>query len=103
MSVESGPLGRRSTQLLIALRLLAVITITGLTWAGGLLSVPCMMCTCCTAPLARTLRRNGAPTSSVLAYWLGNPTLNPAECDSHPVRAMPGLGCQQRSRIFRLS
>jgi uncharacterized membrane protein YraQ (UPF0718 family) len=36
-----------------------------------------MMCTCCTAPLARTLRR-GAPTSSVLAYWLGNPTLNPA-------------------------
>lgn len=33
MSVESGPLGRRSTQLLIALRLLAVITITGLTWA----------------------------------------------------------------------
>lgn len=46
--------------------------------AGGLLSLPCMMCTCCTAPLARTLRRNGAPTSSVLAYWLGNPTLNPA-------------------------
>jgi hypothetical protein len=42
--------------------------------AGGLLSLPCMMCTCCTAPLARTLRRNGAPTSSVLAYWLGNPT-----------------------------
>jgi hypothetical protein len=41
--------------------------------------------------------------SAVLAYWLGNPTLNPAECDSHPVRAMPGLGCQQRSRIFRLS
>ena len=46
--------------------------------AGGLLSIPCMMCTCCTAPIAGTLRRNGAPMSSVLAYWLGNPTLNPA-------------------------
>ncbi|WP_207938585.1 permease [Actinomadura darangshiensis] len=45
---------------------------------GGLASVPCMMCTCCTAPIAGTLRRSGAPTSSVLAYWLGNPTLNPA-------------------------
>ncbi|WP_149263364.1 permease [Actinomadura sp. K4S16] len=45
---------------------------------GGLASVPCMMCTCCTAPIAGTLRRGGAPTSSVLAYWFGNPTLNPA-------------------------
>lgn len=45
---------------------------------AGLLAIPCMMCTCCTAPLARTLRRGGAPTSSVLAYWLGNPVLNPA-------------------------
>ncbi|WP_308207599.1 permease [Actinomadura madurae] len=40
--------------------------------------MPCMMCTCCAAPIVGTLRRNGAPTSSVLAYWLGNPTLNPA-------------------------
>jgi uncharacterized protein len=45
---------------------------------GGLLSMPCMMCTCCAAPLAGSLRRTGAPTSSVLAYWVGNPTLNPA-------------------------
>ncbi len=45
---------------------------------AGLLAIPCMMCTCCTAPLARALRRGGAPASSVLAYWLGNPVLNPA-------------------------
>lgn len=45
---------------------------------AGLIAIPCMMCTCCTAPIARTLRRGGAPTSSVLAYWLGNPVLNPA-------------------------
>jgi uncharacterized membrane protein YraQ (UPF0718 family) len=45
---------------------------------AGLLAIPCMMCTCCAAPLARTLRRGGAPTSSVLAFWLGNPVLNPA-------------------------
>lgn len=46
--------------------------------AGGLLALPTLMCTCCSAPIAATLRRNGAPTSSVLAYWLGNPVLNPA-------------------------
>lgn len=50
----------------------------GGTFIAGLVAVPCMMCTCCTAPLAGTLRRQGVPTSSVLAYWLGNPTLNPA-------------------------
>ena len=36
--------------------------------AGGLLSIPCMMCTCCAAPLVGSLRRSGAPTSSVLAF-----------------------------------
>lgn len=46
--------------------------------AGGLFAVPCMMCTCCTAPLTASLRRRGVPTSSALAYWVGNPTLNPA-------------------------
>ncbi|SPT59136.1 permease [Actinomadura madurae] len=45
---------------------------------GGFASMPCMMCTCCAAPIVGTLRRNGASTSSALAYWLGNPTLNPA-------------------------
>jgi len=46
--------------------------------AGGLLSLPSLMCTCCTAPIASTLRRDGASTSGALAYWIGNPTLNPA-------------------------
>lgn len=46
--------------------------------AGGLLAVPSMMCTCCTAPLAVSLRRRGVPATSALAYWIGNPTLNPA-------------------------
>ncbi|GAA2755502.1 permease [Actinopolymorpha rutila] len=46
--------------------------------AGGLLSMPSMMCTCCTAPVTASLRRRGVPTSSALAYWIGNPTLNPA-------------------------
>jgi uncharacterized membrane protein YraQ (UPF0718 family) len=45
---------------------------------GGLLSTPSMMCTCCTAPVAVGLRRSGVPTSAVVAYWLGNPLLNPA-------------------------
>jgi hypothetical protein len=42
------------------------------------LSLPCMMCTCCTAPIALSLRRRGVPASAAVSYWLGNPTLNPA-------------------------
>ncbi|GAA4231869.1 permease [Actinomadura meridiana] len=45
---------------------------------GGLLSLPSMMCTCCTAPVVTALRRRGASTPAALAYWVGNPTLNPA-------------------------
>ncbi|HEX5224176.1 MAG TPA: permease [Solirubrobacteraceae bacterium] len=44
---------------------------------GGAASLPCLMCTCCSAPVAVTLRREGAPRSTVLAYWMGNPVLNP--------------------------
>lgn len=46
--------------------------------AGGLLSTPSMMCTCCSAPVAVTLRRSGASLAAAGAYWLGNPLLNPA-------------------------
>lgn len=46
--------------------------------AGGLCALPSLMCTCCTAPIAATLRRDGAPASAALAYWIGNPVLNPA-------------------------
>src|SRR3954471_7813523 len=45
---------------------------------GGLLSTPSLMCTCCTAPVAATLRRDGVSPAAALAYWLGNPLLNPA-------------------------
>lgn len=46
--------------------------------AGGLLALPSLMCTCCTAPVAASLRRSGASVSATLAYWIGNPVLNPA-------------------------
>jgi uncharacterized membrane protein YraQ (UPF0718 family) len=46
--------------------------------AGGLAGMPSMMCTCCTAPVAVSLKRQGASTAAVVAYWLGNPLLNPA-------------------------
>ncbi|WP_245908646.1 permease [Pseudosporangium ferrugineum] len=46
--------------------------------AGGLAGTPSMMCTCCTAPVAVGLKRQGVGTAAVVAYWLGNPLLNPA-------------------------
>jgi uncharacterized membrane protein YraQ (UPF0718 family) len=45
---------------------------------AGVVSMPSMMCTCCTAPVTVGLRRRGAPLAAGLAYWLGNPLLNPA-------------------------
>ena len=45
---------------------------------GGLLSLPGMMCTCCTAPVAIGLRRSGVSLGAATAFFLGNPTLNPA-------------------------
>lgn len=45
---------------------------------GAALSMPSMMCTCCAAPVTAGLRRSGVPTGAALAYWVGNPLLNPA-------------------------
>lgn len=50
----------------------------GSALAGGIASMPSMMCTCCAAPVAVTLRRNGVTRTAAIAYWLGNPLLNPA-------------------------
>ncbi|HIZ98654.1 MAG TPA: permease [Candidatus Janibacter merdipullorum] len=50
---------------------------TGAAIAGAA-SLPGMMCTCCASPVAVSLRRSGVPVSSVVAFWLGNPVLNPA-------------------------
>lgn len=52
-------------------------SVTG-TVAGGLLAMPSMMCTCCSAPVAVSIRRQGVPVASALAYWVGNPVINPA-------------------------
>jgi uncharacterized protein len=41
-------------------------------------SLPGMMCTCCSAPIVRSLRRSGVTPANAAAYWLGNPVLNPA-------------------------
>src|SRR5437588_535249 len=48
------------------------------TAVAGLAAVPSMMCTCCAAPAAVGLARSGASVGAILAYWLGNPMLNPA-------------------------
>jgi len=46
--------------------------------AGGLLSIPAMMCTCCAAPVVAGLRTRQASPGAALAFWLGNTILNPA-------------------------
>jgi uncharacterized membrane protein YraQ (UPF0718 family) len=50
----------------------------GQALAGGVASLPSLMCTCCTAPVVVGLRRRGAAVPASLAYWVGNPVLNPA-------------------------
>lgn len=45
---------------------------------GGLASLPTMLCSCCAAPIAVGLRRNGSTAGAALAFWLGSPLLNPA-------------------------
>ena len=60
------------------LALLARRTTAGQALAAGAASMPSMMCTCCTAPVAVGLRRRGVPRAAAIAYWLGNPLLNPA-------------------------
>lgn len=37
-----------------------------------------MMCSCCAAPVAVSLRRRGAMAPATLAFWVDNPALNPA-------------------------
>src|SRR6202521_5041864 len=46
--------------------------------AGGLLSIPGMMCTCCAAPVVVGLRERQASPGAAIAFWLGNTVLNPA-------------------------
>jgi uncharacterized membrane protein YraQ (UPF0718 family) len=50
----------------------------GSTFIGGAASIPTMMCTCCAAPVAVGMRKKNASIGASLAFWLGNPTINPA-------------------------
>ena len=50
----------------------------GQTFVAGTVALPSMMCTCCTAPVAVGLRQRGVTPAASLAYWIGNPLLNPA-------------------------
>ncbi|MDO7905601.1 permease [Paenibacillus sp. JX-17] len=48
------------------------------TLIGGVASLPGMMCTCCAAPVAAGMRKRHVSIGASLAFWLGNPILNPA-------------------------
>lgn len=48
------------------------------TLFGTLFSLPGMMCTCCAAPVAAGMRRQQVSMGGTLAFWMGNPLLNPA-------------------------
>lgn len=50
----------------------------GTSALAAAVAVPSMMCTCCSAPLAVGMRRAEVSPGAVLAYWVGNPVLNPA-------------------------
>ncbi|MDE3208925.1 MAG: permease [Pseudomonadota bacterium] len=45
---------------------------------GSVFSLPCMMCTCCSTPVAIGMRQKRASVGSVVSWWLANPVLNPA-------------------------
>jgi uncharacterized membrane protein YraQ (UPF0718 family) len=60
------------------LRLMNRRSHTGQALVGAALSTPSMTCTCCAAPVAAGLRDTGIRRSAALAYWAGNPLLNPA-------------------------
>lgn len=45
---------------------------------SGLFAIPCMMCTCCSAPMAIGMRQSRASIGSVVSWWISNPVLNPA-------------------------
>ncbi len=50
----------------------------GGTLFGTLFSLPGMMCSCCAAPVTAGLRRQQVSMGGALAFWMGNPLLNPA-------------------------
>ena len=48
------------------------------TLLGTIFSLPGMMCSCCAAPVTAGMRRQNVSIGGALAFWMGNPVLNPA-------------------------
>lgn len=48
------------------------------TLLGTIFSLPGMMCSCCAAPVTAGMRRQQVSIGGALAFWMGNPVLNPA-------------------------
>ncbi|MBL5923339.1 permease [Lelliottia amnigena] len=48
------------------------------TLLGTIFSLPGMMCSCCAAPVTAGMRRQQGSMGGALAFWMGNPVLNPA-------------------------
>ena len=48
------------------------------TLLGTIFSLPGMMCSCCAAPVTAGMRRQQVSMGGALAFWMGNPVLNPA-------------------------
>lgn len=48
------------------------------TLLGTVFSLPGMMCSCCAAPVTAGMRRQNVSMGGALAFWMGNPVLNPA-------------------------
>lgn len=48
------------------------------TLLGTVFSLPGMMCSCCAAPVTAGMRRQNVSMGGALAFWMGNPLLNPA-------------------------
>jgi len=48
------------------------------TALAGIVSLPGMMCSCCAAPVTVGLRARSASVGAALAFFMGNPVLNPA-------------------------
>lgn len=47
------------------------------TLIAGVSSLPGMMCSCCATPVVVGLRKRNVSAGAALAFWMGNPALNP--------------------------
>ncbi|VTN11975.1 Predicted permease [Raoultella terrigena] len=55
------------------------------TLLGAIFALPGMMCTCCAAPVAAGMRKQQVSMGGALAFWMGNPLLNPATAGVHGI------------------